>query len=224
MQLRRCHGSTRRYVLLLLCLACSVAFARHHQQPEAQDGVPGQFDYYLMALSWSPTYCLTHQYDRAQCAGKGYGFVLHGLWPQYESGGYPHNCTGSPLSADAQAIGQTLYPSPKLLQHEWVEHGTCSGMDAATYFHTADRASAAVRIPAEFEAPLATLMMTGDEIAAAFRAANPALPEDGLTVTCGRGQLSEVRICLSRALTVRSCGRGVRSSCPLAPVQIRSTR
>ena len=224
MQLCRWHGSARWCVLTLLCLGCSVAFARHHYQADAQDGVPGQFDYYLMSLSWSPTYCLTHQYDRAQCAGKGYGFVLHGLWPQYESGGYPHNCADSPLTADAEAIGETLYPSPKLVQHEWAQHGTCSGMDAVAYFHTADRATAAVRIPAVFEAPLTTLVMSGDEIASAFRAANPTLPEDALTVACSRGQLSEVRICLTRALTVRSCGRGVRSSCPLAPVQIRSTR
>jgi ribonuclease T2 len=226
-QLFRWHRSIQLSVLMLLCLGCSVAFARHHHHADVQDGqdgVPGQFDYYLMSLSWSPTYCLTHQYDRAQCAGKGYGFVLHGLWPQYDSGGYPHNCADSPLTADAEALGETLYPSPKLVRHEWDEHGTCSGMNAMTYFHTADRATAAVRIPEMFEAPHTTLLMSGDEIASAFRAANPSLPDDALRVVCSRSQLSEVRICLTRALAVRSCGRGVRSSCPLAPVQIRSTR
>jgi ribonuclease T2 len=224
MQRYRWHDAARWCVLALLCLACSVAFGRHHYEADGQDGVPGQFDYYLMSLSWSPTYCLTHQDDQAQCAGKGYGFVLHGLWPQYDSGGYPHHCADSPLSTDAEAIGDTLYPSPKLVQHEWLEHGTCSGMDPVAYFHTADRATAAVRIPAVFDAPSTTLLMSGDQIASAFRAANPALPEDGLTVACSRGQLSEVRICLTRTLTVRSCGRGVRGSCALGPVQIRSTR
>lgn len=224
MQRCRWHGTLRWYVLMLLCFGCSAAFARHHYRADGQDGVPGQFDYYLMSLSWSPTYCLTHEYDRAQCAGKGYGFVLHGLWPQYDSGGYPHNCAGSSLSADAEAIGDSLYPSPKLVQHEWAEHGTCSGLDPMTYFRTADRASATVRIPAAFEAPRTTLVMSGDEIASAFRAANPTLPDDSLRVVCSRGQFSEVRICLTRTLAVRRCGRGVRSSCPLAPVQIRSTR
>lgn len=224
MQLSRCHGSLRWLVLMLLCCGCLPAFARHHYQADGQEGVPGQFDYYLMSLSWSPTYCLTHEYDRAQCSGKGYGFVLHGLWPQYDSGGYPHHCAGSALTADAEAIGESLYPSPKLVQHEWTEHGSCSGMDAVTYFRTADRASAAVRIPATFEAPQTTLMISGDEIASAFRAANPTLPEDSVKVMCSRGQLSEVRICLTRTLAIRSCGRGVRGSCPLAPVQMRSTR
>jgi ribonuclease T2 len=97
-------------------------------------------------------------------------------------------------------------------------------MDAMTYFRTADRATAVVRIPEVFEAPRTTLLMSSEQIASAFRVANPTLPEDSLTVVCNRGQLSEVRICLSRALAVRSCGRGVRSSCPVPPVQIRSTR
>jgi ribonuclease T2 len=221
--LHRC-GSTRSLVLALLCLASSLALARNQHQPAAQDGVPGQFDYYLLSLSWSPTYCLTHPYDRAQCAGKGYGFVLHGLWPQYDSGGYPRDCADSPLAADAEALGETLYPSPNLVQHEWAEHGSCSGMDAMSYFRTADRATAVVRIPEVFEAPPTMLLMSSGQITSAFRTANPTLPEDSLTVICSRGELSEVRICLSRALVVRSCGRGVRSSCPAGPVQIRSTR
>ncbi len=220
---RRRHWS-RWPALALLCLGCSVASARHHRPADTPDGVAGEFDYYVLSLSWSPTYCLTHSYDRAQCAGKGYGFVLHGLWPQYDAGGYPQHCADSALSADAEALGETLYPSPKLVQHEWSEHGSCSGMDASTYFRTADRATAAVRIPAVFEAPASSLLMTDDQIAAAFQAANPTLPDRALTVACRRGHLSEVRICLTRALAPRSCGRDVRSSCPRDPVQIRSTR
>jgi ribonuclease T2 len=224
MQLFRQLGSIRFYVLLLLCLGCSIASARHHRHSDFQDGVPGQFDYYLLSLSWSPTYCLTHEDDRAQCAGKGYGFVLHGLWPQYDSGGYPRDCADSSLTADAQALGETLYPSPKLVQHEWAQHGTCSGMDAVAYFRTADRATAVVRIPEVFTAPRSMLLMSSEQIASAFRAANPTLLEDDLAVVCSRGQLSEVRVCLNRSLALRSCGRGVRSNCPRVPVQIRSTR
>jgi ribonuclease T2 len=224
MQRYRWQGWTRWYGWALLGLGCSTALARGHYQEQRPEGVPGQFDYYLLSLSWSPTYCLTHPYDRMQCAGKGYGFVLHGLWPQYDSGGYPSYCAASSLSEAAQALGQTLYPSPKLLQHEWAEHGSCSGMDALAYFRTADRATAAVRIPTVFEAPRNTLVMTGDEITAAFRAANPTLPDDALAVACSRGQLSEVRICLTRSLQIRTCGRGLRSNCTAYPLQIRSAR
>jgi ribonuclease T2 len=51
--------------------------------------VSGKFDYYVLALSWSPTYCASRagRRDRQQCGtGRGYAFVVHGLWPQYEKG------------------------------------------------------------------------------------------------------------------------------------------
>jgi ribonuclease T2 len=210
---------------LLLCVGCSVALARHHHREDTQSAVAGEFDYYLLTLSWSPSYCLTHQEDRAQCGGKGFGFVLHGLWPQFDSGGYPENCApGVRLSEQAAAVGRTLYPSPKLMEHEWERHGTCSGLDAVSYFRTADKALAAVRIPAMFEAPRTSLTLSAAQIATEFRRASPALPLDGLVVACGRGHLSEVRVCLTRDLKPRSCGRSVRNSCPAGPVEVQSSR
>jgi ribonuclease T2 len=219
------YGWAYASLVLLLCLVCPVTDARHRHRADTDSAVPGQFDYYLLTLSWSPTYCLTHQEDRAQCGGKGFGFVLHGLWPQFDSGGYPQYCApGTGLPAQAALIGRTLYPSPKLMEHEWERHGTCSGMDAVSYFRTADKALAKVRIPATFEAPRTSQMLDSAQILAEFRKANPALPADGLIVACGRGRLSEVRVCLSRDLSLRSCGRGVRNSCPAGPVQIQSSR
>ena len=210
---------------VLLLLNCTASLARHHHQSKAATGTPGQFDYYLLTLSWSPSYCLSHQQDRAQCGGKGYGFVLHGLWPQYDAGNWPEFCTpGVTLPPDAVQIGETLYPSPNLMEHEWQRHGTCSGMDAATYFRTADKALAAVRVPSEFEAPHSNQSMTGAQIASAFRKANPSIPADGVMVACGRGELTEVRICLTRDLVPRSCGRGVHNACPVAPVNVPATR
>ncbi len=210
---------------LLLCLALAPAVARNRGRADIDGAEPGSFDYYLLSLSWSPNYCLTHAQDVSQCARKGLGFVLHGLWPQYNSGAYPQHCRGeTQLSQRAGALGQTLYPSLQLMQHEWESHGTCTGLDAVSYFNTADRALAAVQVPLMFEAPSHSLSLSSVQIAAAFRAANPNLPEDGLTVTCSRGQLAEVRICLTRALAPRSCGHGVRSSCPHGPVQVASSR
>jgi ribonuclease T2 len=218
------NTQTTRYIFgVLLALACAVACARHHHAKPAA-GTPGQFDYYVLTLSWSPTYCLTHPQDRAQCGGKGFGFVLHGLWPQYVAGNWPEFCSSEPLSSDARQLGATLFPSPKLMEHEWQRHGTCSGLDAVAYFRTADEALAAVHVPSDFEAPRHSLSMTGPQIAAAFHRSNPSMPADGLTVACGHGELSEVRVCLTRELALRSCGKGVRSSCPSAPVDIPATR
>ena len=209
---------------VLLSLAAASVEARHHGRNK-HEGVAGQFDYYVMSLSWAPTYCLTHTDDGAECSGKGYGFVLHGLWPQYESGGYPEKCsTQFDLSAEAAAKGRTIYPSPRLMQHEWQEHGTCSGLDALSYFRAADQATAAVKVPPALETPRSAQSLTAAQIAGLFRSANPRMPTDAMTVACSRGGLSEVRVCLTKDLTVRSCGSRVRSSCPQGPVSVPASR
>ena len=213
--------STLVALAALLCLAGATAQGRGGGDAARA----GRFDYYLLTLSWSPTYCLTHGYDRSQCSGRGYGFVLHGLWPQYDSGGYPERCTADrQLSRAAEERGQAVFISPTLMRHEWETHGTCSGLDAQRYFETADRALAAVRIPEIFEAPRRQRSLTAAQVMAQFRQANPALRADGLVVACGRGELTEVRICLTRELQPRACGRGVRTSCPSSAVEIPARR
>lgn len=211
--------------LVLMGLTGTAALARSHHHGQSATGTPGEFDYYVLTLSWSPSYCLTHQQDRAQCGGRGYGFVLHGLWPQYEGGNWPQFCSSDvSLPPEATRIGNTLFPNPNLMEHEWQRHGTCSGLDAVAYFRTADKALATVRVPAQFEAPHSSQSMTGGQIAGLFRQANPSMPADGLIVACGRGELSEVRVCLTRNLTVRSCGQKMHNSCPTAPVDVPAAR
>ncbi len=207
---------------LLLAAAAADARHRHRTNPDAQ---AGQFDYYLLSLSWAPTYCLTHADDGAECSNKGYGFVLHGLWPQYDGGGYPENCeTQFELTADAAAKGRTIYPSERLMAHEWQTHGTCSGVSALDYFSTADRATAAIRIPAELSAPQADQTLTAPQIIGLFHRANPQMPDGAMTVACSRATMSEIRVCLTKDLVVRACGRGVRNNCPQVPLRVPASR
>ena len=211
--------------ILLLALLSPPAFARQHSHAPAAVAAPGHFDYYLLALSWSPSYCSVHPGDRSQCQGHGFGFVLHGLWPQFNSGGYPQTCaTNVGVGREAEQLGRTLYPSPQLMAHEWERHGTCSGLDPLAYFRTADRAMAVLHIPAAFAAPGADQRLLPQQILAAFGDANPSLPPHALTVACNRNELSEVRLCLTRGLLPRPCGRGVRDSCPSVPIRVRSVR
>ena len=94
----------RRALVLVLLLAgvWSLALARHPRPTSAhataattpRDAATGDYDYYVMALSWSPSYCRSHPEDDEQCTRRGFGFVLHGLWPQYEAGNGPL-CGGS---------------------------------------------------------------------------------------------------------------------------------
>lgn len=226
---RRRSAVRVRIALAVLALALAfvtLAAEARHPHDGGQDGAPsGQFDYYLLSLSWAPTYCLTHADDGAECTGKGYGFVLHGLWPQYDARGYPQNCpTQLELSKNAASIGRTLYPSVRLMQHEWLEHGTCSGLDAQSYFRAADRATVGVNIPTALETPRTDQYLDAEQIIGLFRHANPQMPEDAVTVACRRHDLSEVRVCLTKDLRPRSCGRGVRTTCPHVAIRVPASR
>ena len=225
--------ANRSPALRLLAIAAAAALfiiaptaqARQHHGRADANGRPGQFDYYVLSLSWAPTYCLTHADDGAECSGKGYGFVLHGLWPQYEDGGYPAACPSQfELSAAASAKGRSIYPSERLMRHEWREHGTCSGLEPLEYFSTADRATAVVAIPSAMQAPRADQDLSAERVVNLFQSANPALPWHALQAMCNRSELSEIRVCLTRDLRPRSCGRKVRSNCPAVALHIPAAR
>lgn len=218
-------------LVAVLAISASTAEARHRHggtAPPEQTSASqaGAFDYYLLSLSWSPTYCLTHRNDKIQCgATKGFGFVLHGLWPQYARGGYPHDCpTKERLTPEAIKFGETIFPSPKLVGHEWGRHGTCNGTDALSYFKTADQVRTRVKVPAGLDAPAQTRSMTVPAIISDFVAANPGMPDKALVVACTGPELSEVRICFDRKLSPMACGKGVSSSCRSGPIRVRAVR
>jgi ribonuclease T2 len=185
----------------------------------------GRFDYYLLTLSWSPAYCSWHPTDPSQCGGRRYAFVLHGLWPQYFGGGYPRECRRvGRVPARIADRALAIMPSRRLIQHEWDEHGACTTLDAAGYFLRAEQAFSAVVIPAAFSGDRIPQDLTAEDVAAAFRRANPAIPERAIVVKCRGPELEEVRICLSTDLKPIACGRGVRDACRRGPLQIRPVR
>src|SRR5579875_3557734 len=119
---------------------------------QAGGGMPGNFDFYVLALSWSPGFCETEAGARAgsQCEpGANLGFVVHGLWPQYEHG-YPTDCGPAARFPSRMALeaAQGLYPSIGLARHEWLKHGTCSGKSPTDYFADVRHARDAIVIPA----------------------------------------------------------------------------
>jgi ribonuclease T2 len=186
---------------------------------------PGDFDYYLVSLSWSPAYCINHPKDQRQCGGRGFGFILHGLWPQHASGGYPQDCpsTSRPSSS---AIQKTLafMPSEKLIQHEWAKHGTCTGLSADEYLALADKAFSLVQIPAGFQAPSTPRTLTAEQIRNEFTKANPSFPENSIVLKCSGTELEEVRVCANTQLKPQSCGKGIRTQCKGDAIQIRPLR
>jgi len=181
-------------------------------------GNPGDFDFYVLALSWSPGWCAVtgDSRDSGQCRdGSGQGFVLHGLWPQYDRG-FPSSCGAFSRSVprDALETARGLYPSEGLARHEWQKHGTCSGLDPRGYFRAAAQAVSRVTVPGDLAEPREDVRTTPIEIERAFAAANPGLRPDSMAVACSRGLLQEVRICLSRDLrNFVSCPEVDRRAC-----------
>jgi ribonuclease T2 len=188
----------------------------------AQDGrqnQPGKFDFYVLSLSWSPSYCAANaerpfQRSDPQCGPRPFSFVVHGMWPQYERG-FPEFCqVPSPrLSRTIVSSMLDLMPSPRLVFHEWDRHGTCSGLSPGAFFETVRKARAVVKIPPQYMDLRSPLTVTPDEVEDAFVKANPGLTRGGIAVSCGGRRLDEVRICLSRDLQFRDCAETDRRSC-----------
>jgi len=193
-----------------------------HSAPAAS-GTKDEYDYYVMALSWSPTFCQTRADEDEQCGRKGFGFILHGLWPQYENGGGPELCTTED-EPDRKTVANTLafMPSRRLIEHEWQTHGSCSGLDPTAYFAQADRAFASVQVPPQLKAPRQSPSLSADELERAFIAANPGMNDSMLGIVCREGsQLSEVRVCLDRdTLAPQACGGRVRNTCRYGKLRI----
>ncbi len=190
-------------------------------QPAAGRGGPvaqgSGFDFYVLSLSWSPSYCEAEgpEANRQQCdAGRPYAFVVHGLWPQFERG-YPRNCqtSASKLPAGTMRSLFDIMPSAGLIRHEWREHGSCSGLDQADYFHVLRAARERVVVPDEYRRLDGYRTVAPQDVENDFLQANPGLPADGVAVTCDRRYLREVRICMTKDLDFRACPEIDRQSC-----------
>lgn len=202
-------------------MAVSMAgFASLAAAPAAADGeTAGAFDYYVLALSWTPTWCALEGDGRgsAQCdPGRGFGFTLHGLWPQYEAG-WPSFCptTHPPATRGQTAAMADIMGSSGLAWHQWNKHGRCSGLSAANYFAASRTAYNAVQRPEAIRQVAREVTLPARVVEEAFLEVNPALAADGLTVTCRAGRVQEIRICLTRDLSPRTCGRDVIRDCRL---------
>lgn len=196
--------------ILALCLAAPAA---------AQDRA-GDFDYYVMALSWSPTWCALEGDARGspQCdASADHGWILHGLWPQYERG-WPANCRTNfraPSRSDTRAMADIMGTSG-LAWHQWNKHGVCSGLSSDDYYALSRVAYAKITRPDVFRRLQSSVTLPTSVVEEAFLAENPELSADQITITCKDNYIQEARICLTRDLEFRDCGRDVIRDCSMS--------
>lgn len=197
-----------RWFLLLLV---SATLAR------AEGDRAGDFDYYVLSLSWSPTWCALEGDAReaAQC-DKDFGWTLHGLWPQHHRG-YPSYCHGSerPPSRAMTSAMADIMGSSGLAWHQWKKHGSCSGLSAQAYYALSRRAYEAVGRPSVFRRLEDPVTLPASLVEEAFLKANPGLEPDMLTITCRSGRVQEARLCLSKTLDPVPCGQDVVRDCTL---------
>ena len=189
---------------------------------------PGNFDFYVLSLSWSSGFCDTNDNGRAksQCdVGANLGFVVHGLWPQFERG-FPSDCAaGRAVSQQALASTRGLFPDTGLARYEWNKHGTCSGRAPEAYFADVRRARDAIAIPPEFQNPRTEQSFAPNEIVRAFTSANPRLRPGMMAIGCKSGVLQEVRFCFSKDLrSFRACEEVTRQSCHSRDIRVPPVR
>ncbi len=190
--------------LILILIAVAAGTSRRRSSQSTQ-GTPGAFDYYLLTLSWSPEFCHSPAHaDKPECQSGHYGFVLHGLWPQYAQGGYPENCSSAPGLANPKEVADIM-PDAGLVAHEWSTHGTCSGLDAESYFKILRQAFTSVKMPAKFAAPHEMFSIPPQDVKSEFIKANQNLNAGDMTVSCGNNYLTAVSLCLTKDLKSTAC-------------------
>jgi len=213
--MRAPHTTIHRIVPLAACaLLCAC-------EPAAE------IDHYVLALSWQPAFCERNA-DKPECRELDGGdfaathLVLHGLWPNAADGEHPYYCGVSfsdrrtDDAGDWCALPQTgadqdtqfdlkrLMPGAKscLDRHEWIKHGTCSGLDGDAYF------DASVRLVQEIQTTQLSELLRGNigeqvfirDLIQAFEQDFGADAAAALRITCRRGDggtyLAEIRLAL----------------------------
>jgi ribonuclease T2 len=218
----------------ILCAAATAfgiltAVAPSAQAQERGQDKAGNFDFYVLSLSWSPTFCAGDQGERngQQCGiDKDFRFVVHGLWPQYEKG-YPDFCRTSEPERVPRSLGETMFdimPSMGLVGHQWRKHGSCSGLGQRAYFDKTRQAYERIRLPADLARGQQAVSFSATEIEEKFIAANPGLTRRGIAASCDGRRLEEIRICLTKDLNFRDCAEVDRRGCTISQVTLPPAR
>lgn len=210
--------------LFFMPVTATIALAQQRHDDRA-----GQFDFYVLSLSWSPTFCASQRGNESdqQCGEtRDFRFIVHGLWPQYEKG-YPDFCETREPGRVPRSVGEPLFdimPSMGLIGHQWRKHGSCTGLGQREYFNETRRAFERIRLPSDLSRGDSAVTLSVDQIEEKFVLENPGMSRRGISASCEGRRLEEVRICLTKDLQFRDCaevdGDGCRAgSITLPPVR-----
>lgn len=220
---RLCQNTRMKHVIL----AAALAFATIAPATLRADGeAAGDFDYYVLALSWSPNWCKLEGNARgAEQCEEDFGWVVHGLWPQYEDG-WPAYCNTveRPPSKQDTAAEADLFGAGGAAWYQWKKHGVCAGLPADAYFDTVRAAYESIERPEVLRKIDRTFKIPASLIEEAFIQVNPELEPDMITVTCRDGHIQEARICLTKDLEPRACAPDTRRDCTMSNALLEPIR
>lgn len=205
-----------RIVAFGLALAAITVFLFWPQTSPEGDNT-ANFDYHVLALSWSPNWCKLEGDSKgsAQCDPRhDYGWTLHGLWPQFETS-WPSDCPTS-FRGPSKKLTESMVDimgSAGLARHEWNKHGTCSGLSPEAYYASSRKAFESVVKPPVLRKIKKTVSLPARVVEDAFLESNPNLSADQITITCKRNHIQEARICLDKAFQPRRCGDDAIRDC-----------
>jgi ribonuclease T2 len=236
----------------LFCLLSivSTSQAKHSQ---AKHNKPGDFDFYLLTLSFAPSFCSLSAANRSkdECRElteqnfEATPLTIHGLWPNrahVSVKNQPADCAHAQLQlSDAVQTNLARYMpgGPDLEKHEWDKHGTCSGLSPDDYFSTA------VGLAKQMNDVVGGVMrdngMLGGQVNVRQLVDGVAAKDQALAasmvVTCmqsqaDRGQkrdsvVEEIRFTLSKdfqPVAASSVGMGQTSGCPGGVARIPSVQ
>ena len=210
-------------VAAMLLSMLGTGYAKHKKSTPSDGNTPGQFDYYLLTLSWAPQFCATNPNGRgtAECNPKKHmGLVVHGLWPQFNSGGWPQDCASTPpVGQDTVNHMLPMMPGKQLIQHEWAKHGTCSGLTMDQYFGAIEKLYNGITVPHEFQQPKDAAQTGPTDIESAFASANNA-PKEAFRVSCPQQDFSAVQICVDKDFQYKACP-ATQKDCRADQIQVR---
>jgi ribonuclease T2 len=145
-----------RIVLIMFFLLPFCAFLMDSWEHDVEKSPSGSFDFYVYAITWQPSFCMLNNVKTGSTA-----FKLHGIWPYFKTpktseikNYHPSVCLFSPGCSSFEACDITdetlsaveadpwlksmLPDNPqKLMMHEWLKHGSCSGLNQQDYFFLA---------------------------------------------------------------------------------------
>ena len=208
----------RAFVLWLL-----LALPSHAEGEKA-----GDFDYYVLSLGWSASWCATTGDARGddQCDPRhDYTFTLHGLWPQNETGwpSYCRTAARDPSRSETAAMADIM-GSGGLAWYEWKKHGRCAGISAQDYFAASRQAYEYIKIPQIFSKIQKDVKIPAKVVEDAFLESNPALDPSMITITCSKGMIDEARICLTKDLAPRACASDAANDCRMKDALLPAVR